>query len=149
MKKVNFARIIQRLVQRFKLTRSVDEELTLQEVIVPTTDIDSMLRSLKTGILSTTGTDVTHVFTVPAGKRWVLKAISWIRTITGTASVLLVNIDESFVYITQNATALTGDANTKLNDISIDEGWSVWVVHGTSASNDMDTQLLYEEEDAF
>lgn len=85
MKKILDARILDRLVERFKLRNLTGETFALSETVQPTTNIDEAAKEVRYSYFdaTTSGTGNILLATVPDGERW---EIEWARivAISGT-----------------------------------------------------------------
>lgn len=157
MKKITNARALSRLFSRFKLQESEPEDFNLIEKVSPVTNIDELLRvtNLPAAILtSVTAVGVYYPFAVPAGKRWRLRGFQATKS-TGTWTIDAILLDDGTGAVNLNAklysTAVT-NAQTLFDgqEIILEPGWKVGVnVDTYSVTGNMQSKILYEEEDAY
>ena len=149
MKKITLARIMQRLKDRFDLDDLTPEEFAVIEKVFLMTDVDELLREPKIASQSrdiSGATGHTTYFTVPAGKRWRLHAMSAQGT-TGNSNVSIYDGTTRCPIIASG----TGATNKELgHPIPLDENWEI---QRQNTNNGGDTSrsltLIYEEEDAY
>lgn len=152
MKKINRAGIIKRLISRFLLTRASDETFEISETVLPITNVDELLRLTKfaTYTVLTPGTGHLTLMTVPAGKRYHIKAFQiYSVTSSETNGVLIedTSIPGELALASYTATAnyITGMLN---QPIMLDQGQSM-VTDVSTAGTNVVLVIYYEEEDAF
>jgi len=144
--------IIRRLINRFDLQEypiDPNEAFLLQEVVMPVTQIDELLKQTYTtdvakDLSAVAGTFVAYN-TVPGGKRWKLKHGA--RSVTTAATRVVVVIGGVQQYL---SVAGTTEALVETKDILIDEGDEVGMLTtGNGGDNSRWFWLTYEEEDAW
>lgn len=154
MKKITFARIIQRLISRFKLVRSADEEFQLSETIVPITSADDLIS--QPDIAQLTAIDVSSTgnktgLTVPVGKRWKVSAIE-VKSTSGTwtASSLSINDGTHSMKVYAPASSASTLIFSFGAPTTFDTGWTVtFYVDAVSVNGAATCSALVVEEDAY
>ena len=147
MKKINFARILARLSSRFKLSEmGQNETFTFSEQVVPTTNVDDLLAEAKTNEQTANATNVSHTWTVPAGKVWKINKVLMYRA----------NAAECYVYVTVSGTTTyyarntsTGILDVPFYNLRVKAGDVIGARHETGTSGIMISTIHYDEEDIF
>lgn len=128
--------VFMRVADRLKLYgRAVFKGARLAETIVPIISVDDILKDPKTETkqLSLTGTAYVAAFTVPAGERWHLRAITREAT-TGSAQAAFQTSDLGSGTF-ELAAAGTGANYITTLDILLEEGDSVGMIGGGNAGD--------------
>jgi len=136
-----------RLTNRLNLEqRLVQVQATLGKIIVPTVSVDTLLK-LPTGqFQNSTATSDTHVYVVPAGRRWTLKYLSSARALSGTIELIIrPTAFTGAVVMVYGLTALTYLKSAGWT-ITVDEGGTVEFLFGTGTSGLLRSSILYDEE---
>lgn len=149
MKKITFARIITRLISRFKLQELSPETFKLSETITPITNADDLLKTSKiasTGAIDISG-GATTLFTVPAGKRWLVWGLSKGATV-GSVSVYANDTSENnaIFYVINGTTAST---IVVAQNFPLEELDKLICSVGNVADTSITFRVYYWEEDAY
>lgn len=95
MKKINFARIIERLTKAFQLSNLVDEPFVLSETVIPVYDIErtmSIYKNEQFTIPFSAASTFYTLMTVPAGKRYEVQFFRFYKA-TGTFT-----FEQAYIY---------------------------------------------------
>ena len=149
MKKVNKARIWDKLNNRFLLSDWQSEPPTMSEQIIPVTDVNELTRDTKIAQHAddlSTGTAYVTYFTVPEGKRWTL--LGFVRASSAGNTKVRLRIDGEPFELTTSGTAY--ERNISMNPIPLKEG-DIIQMKGTANVSDtnINLQIIYIEEDAY
>jgi hypothetical protein len=131
------------LKDRFNLDRSDPFSLRALHLNLLTTDLDSLLTESKAQSTSTTATDASDTYTVPAGKRWKVKLLTIDRQNAGTNEIYF--SETALGPDVKVAEDVASIFTTVQTDIILDEGQSVTLAPGTGTSGVIITQIWYEE----
>ncbi len=142
-----------RLWRRFKLSMNLSQpdQYKFQDVIIPVTQLDELMRASKIGggvkDISAAGGVLVTYFTVPKGKRWRLVGAYRVTT-TGVSRMYIDDGSSAAFYLTAADTAsVTVFPGTPL---WIEETWTIGMI---STNNGADTtitmRIIYEEEDSY
>ena len=142
--------IFSRLAKRYGIRQASSEALESGQVLVPTTNADSLLKVAKATGLKQTMTDGNLTFTVPSGKRWHVKFLGIKRENTGEITVdiygsyELPGVDEVPLYY-----VASGTTHFDSVDLTLDEGTIIQTTFGTGTIGNCYFGLVYEEEDLY
>ena len=147
--------ILKRLVGRFDLQDypiAPDKSLLLAHSVIPTTDIDRLLRTINIShnTISITATGAFTVATVPAGKRWDLVHFHAFL-VTGTYDIDYLDLNDGTGTMELDKwTAASSRVKTFEQPIPIKEDIIVRI-HATNyaVTGNCAIKLLYWEEDAY
>ena len=93
-------------------------------------------------------TAVTHNYTVPSGKRWVIKAMTVRREFTGLNDIRVKDqAAGEIVYL--HSTDSTMSNHQPPNRLSLPSGWAIEAKINTGVSGWVVSELLVEEEDEY
>lgn len=150
VKKITLARIIQRLIGKFDLVESAQEDLNLSETVVPITDIDKLIAipKIATKTQNYSGAGIITVFTVPDGKRWTVYNISKNTATPGGGHVVYISAAAGSTDIALWATTTAVAFVSLPGGIIMEAGWVIEVYHGGTDAN-IKYSVLYSEEDAY
>lgn len=155
MKKINFARIMQRITDKFKLSQGEYSDFELSETVIPTTDIDKLIVQNKTTIatVSATGTGWLLMYTVPTGKRIKPKSIFG-RISSGTYTYSDIGIEQrdnsSSQVVVHTQTGAATMFKDFANNLQLEQGDKIYFFIAThSVTGNAQIQMAFEEEDAF
>jgi hypothetical protein len=111
--------------------------------ITPVAIIASAKQPCKSGLTSTTAVNATHVYTVPAGKLWVVRTINGWR---GQAASIYIQafIDNVQTNIKTSQAATTTDLDIQ-TELALKSGDSVQVSFSTGVSGTLQSGIVYEE----
>lgn len=160
MYKVGLANIFNRLVARFRLTVFEQSIPLVSPIIQPITDVSELVKVIKTSSFNvaadSSGWKAGTI--VPAGKRWLLHAVTVNRSTGATATCNGVSIrtqdgtlghadDECYILYTSAASTI---ATTFGNALPLDTGGILDLYAAAGNAGDVLSLLLhYTEEDAF
>lgn len=148
--------------KKFSLWRRLGEKLLLEDqppsgvgasvgtVVFPVLDVDSLLRVPRietfAGNLDIAAGALVTFFTVPAGKRWVVKSI-WRQGTTAGSKILVKGPDSAVV---MNMSPNTTVESVLITEFTVDPRWIIGM-ESTDDVGDISRRLriLYDEEDAF
>jgi hypothetical protein len=100
----------------------------------------------RTGILGGTGTRLRD-YTVPSGKKWVLKAVA--HECTATTSAIEIDIlDTAGITIPVGKGLAATYSNFNFNSITLPAGWTVRFAFTASIDGATNTEVLYMESNA-
>ncbi len=140
-----------RLQRKFLLSELDPEVFNLSETIIPVTDIDVLLRRLKTPAAEYANLQTTAYvpfFTVPAGKRWQIIGYSKEGTVGSCQPAISADGGATTYKIGAGATAAEFREFNHL--LTLDEGNSLGLIGGNNAGDTSRfMQVCYYEEDAF
>ena len=138
--------IFSRLASRFQIRQAASEQLESGQVLVPTTNVDELLRVNQSKIDTGTATDLDSSWTVPSGKLWRIWAWGCDRDQAGTAKVWLECQTNYVKWIAVSASATAHGGI--LNGLPLREGDVINISAGTGTSGDISNSIFYTEEDA-
>jgi hypothetical protein len=140
--------IFKRLVKRFILQttpRNPLEDIPVIQSIQPITQIDDLLKDVKTAFDGFNLQTGDGTFTVPAGKRWHVHR--YMREETTANSYIWISDGTNIIRLSASGTAR--EANP-LYGIPMKEGWVIGIEQTSDPGDaDRDFGILYEEEDAY
>lgn len=155
MKKITFARLIDRLINKFKLVRSTDEEFQLSETVVPITSMDTLISESK-GRIDTTAVSATGWYlmeTVPANKKWIIHTIK-ARVSSGTFTYGNIGIEKATASSAQisikDGTTATSLLYETTSNLILEAGDKIYFyVDGYTGAGNAQIQMWYQESDAY
>ena len=142
--------VFSRLAKRYGIRQSSSETLESGQVLVPFTDADSLLRVSKATGKQDTDTEIVHTYEVPSGKRWHIRYIGMKRAQAGSiaadvyGSYEISGVSEVPLYSVASATSYFSNLN-----FILDEGSSIVITFGSGTSGNLNSGLIYEEEDLY
>ena len=149
--------VVQRLIERFDLQQypiAPDKALWIPSVILLTSDVDELLRSLNLAIIynadpGATGNVTVH--TVPKGKRHKPFALMVTMFSGATLTTTELNIGDGTLTIPYDAWAASASQKYKFTqEFWLPEGWFLEIyVNAYTAADVLRVTMLYQEEDAF
>lgn len=153
MKKINLIKIWDRLRSRFDLSDLQLELPTLSETVVPTTNVDDLLKTTKVSLVTSavSATGFVTFLTVPAGKRYVIKNVLMNKSSgTWTFDRLAITKDTVQVYYDLVGSGVTFKRWDIPISFKLDPGDSLqFYVDSYTGAGNMGTHIVYDEEDAF
>jgi len=149
VKNIRNLALIDRLYQLFKTEGGYKEPPQINPGVQPVIDMQGFNRISVQQQQLTSSTTATHNFTVPANKRWIVRAWSVTRANAGTLAVKLLNAGGYAVTVTSLASSTDYQSTTLPNwpDVILNATDYISFIHGAGTSGNISSQIWYEEMD--
>jgi len=144
LKIIGKPKLLDRLVDRYGLRDFIPERFLMSETIIPVTNMDELSVNSQLQKTSASGVNRTDNYTVPDGKRWVIKEVTVERSYTGNNQLRLTIDSNLGVIYAENTTGLY-----RSSDITLNQGDCLDIICNTGTTGTITTCIVYIETDVF